>query len=85
MGGCEHLLLDSAWAAYTPGSPEDAETQCNRGVADDVENRLAEMPTTNALNRNTSRIIGAIRTSTLIAGVMSARFQESNRNNSDDL
>ena len=53
MGGCEHLPLDSAWAAYTPDSPEDAQTQCNRGMADDVENRLAEMLSAIVLNRNT--------------------------------
>jgi len=53
MGGCEHLPLDSAWAAHTPDSPEDAQTQCNRGMADDVENRLAEMLSAIVLNRNT--------------------------------
>ena len=58
MGGCEHLLLDSAWAAHTTDSPEDAQTQCNRGVADDVENRLAEMPSSIALNQQAYLLCG---------------------------
>ena len=51
MGVYQHLSLDSTGAACTPDSPENAQTQCNRGVADDVENRLAEMPSSIALHQ----------------------------------